>query len=323
MQKAMEELAKQMESGQLSKDQMQQMQKAMEALSKSLENSAMQDAANGGSCNDAVGLSGAAAVDLSPDGRDIYVAAYNYDEEESVLGTFRLGERGIHQTGCVAFDSSEDVIDEEDSSDAGGAPDRLRDCAHAPAANGITDLAVAADGRSLVVADDEGLFAFARNRDDGALTPAGCAGSSDNDTACSAARGIGYETRIAITDDGRNAYITTHEPGAIAVMGPAVGISSSARLDRRSSTAAIRVTCAKLHSGPCAGRVTLRARRARSSGARFRIGSGAFAHVSVRLTRSLRKRLRTHPRSRLLASASDARGRIRAVRRPVALRASG
>lgn len=45
MQQAMEEMAKQMQSGQMSKEQMQQMQKAMEELSKSLQNSAMQDAA--------------------------------------------------------------------------------------------------------------------------------------------------------------------------------------------------------------------------------------------------------------------------------------
>lgn len=45
MQQAMEEMAKQMQSGQVPKEQMQQMQKAMDALSKALQNSAMQDAA--------------------------------------------------------------------------------------------------------------------------------------------------------------------------------------------------------------------------------------------------------------------------------------
>jgi DNA-binding beta-propeller fold protein YncE len=275
-------------------------------------------APSGGACQDAVGLTGAVALGLSPNGRDVYVAAYDDDEELGFLSSFRASDGGLRQTGCVVFDADDDV-DEEESSGDGGEPDRLRDCASAPAAYGITDVAVAGDGGSLMVASDGGLYAFARDRDSGALTFTGCAESYE-ETACFEARGIGYETRIATSDNGRNAYVTTDEPGAIAVMGPAVGLARAGRLDRRSRAAALRLTCPRTHPGPCRGRLTLAARRARASAAPFRIRRGASSSARVSLTPSLRRRLRQHPGSQLTATASDASRRTRVVRARVVLR---
>jgi hypothetical protein len=271
----------------------------------------------GGPCEEAVGLDGARALAISPDGRDLYVAA---DGDSEVLSAFRLHVTGMRQTGCVVFDTGDDELDDEPSN-AGGAPDRLRDCAHAPEAYVISDVAVSPDGRSLVVADDGGLYAFTRDTGSGALVAAGCADAYGERAACFAARAIGSGTRLGTTEDGSNIYIASFDESAIAVMGPGVAVAVPARLRARAAT--LTVACSALHRGACVGRARIETRRAVSRAARFRVRSGRKMHVTVALQRRVRAQLRRHPTARVTAVVSDATGRLRPARARVVLRRGG
>lgn len=146
-----------------------------------------------GVCADGDALAKANGIDISPDGRHVYVAAAG-----SGLATFVRDRRsgGLTQVEChVDF------------------PEQTR-CTDAAALGSPTAVTVSPDGRHVYVTSrgSHAVGVFARDRASGALTQAGCISASGNDGACTDAAGLGNPTSVAVSPDGENVYVTTAKP---------------------------------------------------------------------------------------------------------------
>ena len=103
-------------------------------------------------------------------------------------------------------------------------------CARGRGLAGARSVAISADGRSAYVASafSHAVAVFARDRRTGALTQlpgaAGCASRSEQ--GCAGGRALAGAQSVAISADGRSAYVASHGSDAVGVF---------ARQRRRSS----------------------------------------------------------------------------------------
>jgi DNA-binding beta-propeller fold protein YncE len=139
------------------------------------------------------GLAGAGSVVASPDGKSVYVAS----ESDSTVAIFKRNRRTGKLTpkGCVIA--------------TGIAGDT---CArHADALNGTSWLAISRDGKSVYATGADAVVRFARNLKTGALKSKGCIEDSDvGPGLCTQATpGLEEAGAIALSPDGRSAYVTT------------------------------------------------------------------------------------------------------------------
>jgi DNA-binding beta-propeller fold protein YncE len=159
-------------------------------------------------CADGVGLVGAQAVGISPDGASVYVAA----AESGAIAVFdRAADGALTQKsgldGCI--------------SESGSGP-----CADGRALTAAHGLATSRDGTSVYVVSADGVAVFDRHAD-GTLTQkideAGCVSETVGGGICALGRGLTSPSAVAVSPDGSGVYVSA---GRIVptepIFGPAV-----------------------------------------------------------------------------------------------------
>jgi DNA-binding beta-propeller fold protein YncE len=269
----------------------------------------MHEAPRSGSCVAGKGLDGVGALTLAPDGKTLYVAAYN-SSAISVLAR-------DPQSGALRWIGCESEVYDESEKDG---------CGHGRPLAEPVDIAVSKDNSTLYLATASGLTTLSRNPATGALAVSGCLVSEadadeDNKSTCQIATGVGYPSGVALSPDQRNLYVTSSYTNSIAVLAPGPAISQVSLSSRGVLRA--RVTCPDEHSGRCAGALGLRADGQSTRGvdaARFDVRPGASRTVRVRLGAATRARLARPDRLTAIVSASDASHTLAPIRRMIVLR---
>ncbi|MDA0170252.1 beta-propeller fold lactonase family protein [Solirubrobacter taibaiensis] len=241
------------------------------------------DAPAGGPCTSVKSLEGAAGGAITADGRALYVAG----EVEGTLtaltrdpGTGKLSAAGCWQ----AREPREDEVVDPDDYYGEEEGEAIPGCERVLGLGSVTDVAVAADGRSVFAAGDYSLAAFTRDPSSGALAALGCVQSYAYLKACSVARGLGSSSGIAASSDGRNLYVTNASTNSVTVFAASVAIASSSARVSRAGTIRVRLTCPQ--GRVCTGDVRVAGARA----ARYRLASGKARAVTVRVARGAARR---------------------------------
>jgi DNA-binding beta-propeller fold protein YncE len=157
-------------------------------------------------CADGVGLGGARAVTISPDGASVYVAA----EESGAIAVFdRAADGALTQKagldGCV--------------SESGSGP-----CADGRALTGVHGLAASGDGTSVYAVSKDGVAVFDRQVGGTLaqkLDEAGCVSETVGGGICAFGRALTAPTAVAVSPDGSGIYVAA---GRVVPTGPAPGV---------------------------------------------------------------------------------------------------
>lgn len=166
---------------------------------------------SGGACQTGHGLELPYGVAVSPDGKNVYVASLGSD---SITVFVRDAT-----TGALTQLSGDANCLSASGTDG---------CEVARGLNGASTIAISPDGKTVYVAADGGspavdgsVAVFARAPDNGALTQlagtAGCVSETGNGGACSDDRGLDGATSVAITSDGKYAYVASLFGDSVAV----------------------------------------------------------------------------------------------------------
>lgn len=151
-------------------------------------------------CTGARGLSGAADVVVSPDGRNLYLAAYAADAITMFARDAATG--ALKGLGCISDDGTD------------------RQCASGNALRGADALAITRDGRWLYVsaADSNSVLTFERDPATGALTQRGCAMyRAPVPGSCARVNGLSGPGALVLAPDERTLFVTAYDSGGIAV----------------------------------------------------------------------------------------------------------
>ena len=149
----------------------------------------------------AEGLAGAGAIVVSPDGRSVYVTAFDDDAVVHLRRNRRHG--GLRDAGC---------IDDEGSAACARGIEGL---------DGASDVAISANGRHVYVTSygDSSLLHFLRNRRTGRLRLANCIDDADlapvDDVCPGGAEGLSGALDVALSPDGRSLYVASQLDAAI------------------------------------------------------------------------------------------------------------
>jgi hypothetical protein len=163
---------------------------------------------DGGACGDGEALDGAFDVAVSANGRNVYAIAGSSD---SVVIFDRDPESGVitqagGTDGCISSTDPE--------------------CAFGSPLNDPFGLALSPDGESVFVAEagDSAILLFARKLNNGLLVQkpgtGGCI--AENGGSCADGRGLAAAASIAVSPDGRGAYVASFTSDAVAVFDRAV-----------------------------------------------------------------------------------------------------
>jgi DNA-binding beta-propeller fold protein YncE len=163
----------------------------------------VEDPLRGSPCADAEGLDGIGGLAISPDGRHLYAASFG----SGALAVFERDRASgrLTQLGCFA-DADFWAID----------------CAPAVGLYGLTSVTVSSDGRNVYAtgAFSHTVAVFTRNRQSGELTQLGCIQAntvqSDPPMDCARAPGLEGAGSIAVSPDGRHAYVASLRSAAVA-----------------------------------------------------------------------------------------------------------
>jgi DNA-binding beta-propeller fold protein YncE len=254
-----------------------------------------------GPCEHATGIAGAAGVAVSPDGRDVYVAA----ARSEAVASFRVEpDGGLRQTGCLQRRPS--------------GPHRDGPCRPATALWNPREIVVSADGRTVFAGGLDTITSYRRDPDTGRLTQLGCAEEDQSSELCLEVRATLGVNALAATADGRNVYVTADAESAVAVLGAAVTILSGALRADRAGRVRVRLHCPAARVRPCAGAVRIGRGPARA----YRLHRGSRTVVRVRMARRALRRLERRGRARLGVRASDRTRTLRDTRRRVVVRAA-
>jgi DNA-binding beta-propeller fold protein YncE len=147
-----------------------------------------------GACADGNALAGAAAVAVSPDGRNVYAAAYASGGIAIFARNAQTG--GLRQIGCVRA---------------------VRTCTSARALAGAASVAVSPDGRNVYLASAEAdaVVSFSRDAATGLLSPLGCISDDGTDRLCVTGNALKGAYSIIVAPDGRNVYVAAYNSNAV------------------------------------------------------------------------------------------------------------
>jgi 6-phosphogluconolactonase (cycloisomerase 2 family) len=167
----------------------------------------LSDSGNAGTCADVGPLDAPSALTISPDGANVYVAAYNDDaivvfDRDATTGALT---QKAGTAGCISDDGT------------AGA------CTDGNALHGVTALTISPDGANLYAASDSAsaVVVFDRNTTTGVLTQkAGTAGCiSDDGTAgtCSDGNALHAPSAVLASADGDSVYVASLLSDAVNV----------------------------------------------------------------------------------------------------------
>ena len=160
-----------------------------------------------GNCSDGHALLGAFAVTVSPNGKNVYVAA----RDASAIAVFARDRT----TGALTQVAGTDGCVSEDGS--GGV------CADGKGLAGVVALTVSRDGKNLYAAAETGnaIAVFARDRKTGALTQLagtdGCVSDSGSAGTCADGKALVEARAVIATRSGRHVYTAASTSDAVAV----------------------------------------------------------------------------------------------------------
>lgn len=162
----------------------------------------------GTTCATGHGLVNAAAVTVSPDQRNVYVASSTADGggSNAVLTFARDTTTGaLTQTGCVSDDGGD------------GRPGSDGLCTDGDVLAGADAIAISPDGANVYVAAaaQSGIAVFTRDADTGALTQSGCVKNYNDSPRCTGAMGLRGVDALAVSPDGANLYAAAREADAV------------------------------------------------------------------------------------------------------------
>ena len=161
-----------------------------------------------GPCEEGGAIAGARGVAVSPDSRDVYVAA---SASESVAA-FRLGPDGaLHDTGCVMRRRGRQTAD----------PRARRAAARCELGTAIwapREIAVSADGTTVVAGGLDTITTYRRWAGSGDLTQTGCAEEDRTSPRCRRVRATAGVNAVAVTGDGRDVYVTSARESAVTIL---------------------------------------------------------------------------------------------------------
>jgi DNA-binding beta-propeller fold protein YncE len=164
-------------------------------------------------CGPGFGLLGVTALAASPDGTSLY-AAGQFSYAVATLAREPL-TGAIRWTGCISDDGTDGTF---------GGDGRCRD---GDGLRGPTDVDVSPDGRNVYVTDPRAsaIATFSRDPVSGALTPVACIANALGDSRCSDAAAMRAPRQLALSPDGRFAYVAASSSNAIDVLArdPATG----------------------------------------------------------------------------------------------------
>jgi len=147
-----------------------------------------------GDCADGNALSGATAVEVSPDGRFVYAASF----EAGGVAIFERNQTtgALRQVGCVR---------------------PVRTCTSARALSGASAIAVSPDGENVYVAayDSNAVVMFERDVTTGLLKQLGCISDDGHDRLCTTGNALRGAAAVVVSGDGRHVYVGAAESGAV------------------------------------------------------------------------------------------------------------
>ncbi len=298
-------------------------------------------AVEGGACTSNKALGGAVDAALTPDGKQLMVAARTYNTLLVLNRDAATG--GLTQSACLQqqeprgdevipdpdeeeFEEELDEEEGEDSERARAAQDEdeeydalLPGCSPAKALLYPRAVATSTDGNAIFVSGDS-LAAFQRDPLTGNLRQFACAQSYRTYKSCTEARGLGSAVALAPSPDGRNLYVTASGTGAVSTFGAVTAVTARSAKVARDGTAAVRLACPAARTQACAGRIAVAARRRHARGNVFRLAPGRAARVRVTVPRHVRRSLSRRRSARVMLVVRDARRATRLTGRRVTLR---
>ncbi len=163
---------------------------------------------DGITCADAVGLDGPRTIAISKTGRQVYVGSFVSD----TIAIFTRNSR----TGTLTQLPAPDGCLQNDGDGV--------TCRAAMSMNAPTSIALSKDGRhAYVTAIHSGaVTAFSRDKRTGVLTqlapPNGCMTATGDGITCTAGLGLSSASAVAIPENGRHVYVTSHGADSIVAL---------------------------------------------------------------------------------------------------------
>jgi DNA-binding beta-propeller fold protein YncE len=157
-------------------------------------------------CGPGFGLLAASAIAATPDGTGLYAVGR---DSSGVAALARDPITGLLRwTSCVS----------DDGTDGTFASDGR--CGDGDVLRGPSDVDVSTDGRYVYVTSPRAsaIAVLARNPATGALTAAGCLANSLSDSRCRDAAAMRAPRQLALSPDGRFAYVTASSSSAVDVL---------------------------------------------------------------------------------------------------------